>query len=147
MDKLSAERRSWNMSRIRASNTRPELAVRSFLHRAGFRFRLHRTDLPGKPDIVLPRHHVAVFVHGCFWHRHSGCKFSYTPKTRLDFWRQKFDGNLRRDKKSQEMLTLLGWKVFVVWECETQNATQLAKALAPLISRSRRLPATGSGRH
>ena len=137
-DRLSAQRRSWNMSRIRALNTKPELIVRSLLHRAGFRFRLHRADLPGRPDIILPRHKIAIFVHGCFWHRHSGCKFSYKPKTRVEFWNRKFADNMRRDTISQEKLILIGWKVFVVWECETKDEAQLARVLAKITSGGQR---------
>ena len=92
MDTLSPERRSWNMSRIRSRDTKPEVVVRSLLHGMGYRFRLHRRDLPGRPDIVLPKYKIAVFVNGCFWHRHEGCRYAYSPKTRTDFWRAKFRG-------------------------------------------------------
>src|SRR5688572_24692867 len=98
-DKISEARRSWNMSRIRGKNTRPEMLLRSALHRAGFRFRIHRKDLPGRPDIVLPSRRLAIFVHGCFWHRHRGCPNTTTPSTNKEFWLVKFAGNTRRDKQ------------------------------------------------
>lgn len=117
-DRLTPQRRSWNMSRIRGRDTLPERAVRSALHRAGYRFRLHRKDLPGRPDIVLPKHSIVVFVHGCFWHRHPGCRFAYTPKSRITFWQQKFDGNVERDRRNVRALRALGWRVITVWECQ-----------------------------
>lgn len=118
MDSLSKERRSWNMGRIRGKDTKPEKVVRSMLHRMGYRFRLHRRDLPGKPDIVLPKYRTVVFVHGCFWHRHKGCKYAYEPKTRKRFWQQKFDENVARDRAARRALCRLGWTSIVVWECE-----------------------------
>jgi len=129
MDKLTSERRSWNMGRIHSGNTKPELAVRSLLHRMGYRFRLHRKDLPGKPDIIMPKYKAAVFVHGCFWHRHEGCKYSYTPKSRVHFWEEKFKSNVERDKKNQAELERLGWKVVVIWECELSNAESVINKL------------------
>jgi DNA mismatch endonuclease, patch repair protein len=128
-DIVSPEKRSEMMSRIRGRDTAPEIAVRSLLHRMGYRFRLHRRDLPGRPDVVLPRHHVVVFVHGCFWHRHRACKLAYTPKTRRKFWREKFEGNIERDRTVQRKLRKLGWKVVVVWECETGPEVRLRKRL------------------
>ena len=119
-DTLSSERRSWNMSRIKWQNTGPELRLRSLLHRAGFRFRLHAKDLPGRPDIVLPRYRTAIFVHGCFWHRHPGCRNASTPSTRRTFWQEKFDGNVRRDERSLSELVAAGWTVVVAWECELE---------------------------
>src|SRR5208282_4316998 len=97
MDSLSPERRSWNMSRIRAKDTRPERLVRSLLHNLGYRFRLNRKDVPGRPDIVLPKYRAAIYVHGCFWHRHEGCALAYTPKSNLEFWNKKFARNKERD--------------------------------------------------
>ena len=126
MDRLSTERRSWNMSRIRGKDTKPELVVRSVLHCLGFRFRVHRKDLPGRPDIVLPRHRVAVLVHGCFWHRHSGCRYAYTPKSNLNFWTAKFEQNLARDSRITRELQQLGWRVVLVWECQTVDRVALA---------------------
>ena len=117
-DSLTAERRSWNMSRIRGSNTKPELTLRSLLHRAGYRFRLHDKTMPGKPDIVLKKHRTAIFVHGCFWHRHSGCKNTTTPSTRADFWAEKFAATVARDQRKESELRSLGWKVITVWECQ-----------------------------
>jgi DNA mismatch endonuclease (patch repair protein) len=128
-DRISKEKRSWNMSRIRAANTKPELVVRSLLHGMGFRYRLHVRALPGCPDIVLPRWKSAVLVHGCFWHRHQGCHLAYTPKSRKAFWTKKFEGNVNRDKKASTMLRRLGWRVFVVWECELQDHDHLARRL------------------
>ena len=128
-DRITKQRRSWNMSRIRGVNTKPELLVRSLLHGMGFRYRLHVRALPGCPDIVLPRWKSAVLVHGCFWHRHHGCRLAYTPKSRKAFWTKKFQGNVNRDKKASTLLRRLGWRVFVVWECELQNRERLARRL------------------
>jgi DNA mismatch endonuclease (patch repair protein) len=130
MDRISRERRSWNMSRIRGRNTKPEITVRSVLHGLGLRFRLHHRDLPGKPDVVLPRRRIAVFVHGCFWHRHSGCPFAYNPKTNTAFWSRKFEGNTSRDLRDRRRLRKLGWHVVVVWECQATNRDALGQRLA-----------------
>ncbi|GGF35579.1 very short patch repair endonuclease [Youhaiella tibetensis] len=124
MDSLSPEHRSWNMSRIRGGDTKPELRLRSLLHRAGYRFRLHAKDLPGKPDIVLPRFRTAIFVNGCFWHRHPGCRFATTPSTRPEFWQTKFNGNVERDARNQATLEAAGWQVMVVWECELKSGPE-----------------------
>ncbi len=118
MDRISKEHRSWNMSRIRDKDTSPEKAVRSLLYKLGYRYHLHRKDLPGKPDIVLPKHKTVIFVHGCYWHRHPGCRYAYKPKTRIDFWTQKFKDNVKRYHLQQAELIRLGWRVLVIWECE-----------------------------
>ena len=125
------------MSRIRGKDTKPEIAVRSILHRMGYRFRLHRRDLPGKPDIVLPKHRTVVLVHGCFWHRHRGCKYAYTPKSRVQFWQKKFDENVERDRRNRKDLRKEGWKVIVVWECEVRDPDKLVVRLAREISGKR----------
>jgi DNA mismatch endonuclease (patch repair protein) len=117
-DTLSSERRSWNMSRIRGRNTSPELRLRSLLHRAGFRFRVHAKHLPGHPDVVLPKYRTAIFVHGCFWHRHPGCRNATMPSTRREFWQKKFDSNISRDERNRIALEATGWTVLTVWECE-----------------------------
>ena len=109
------------MSGIRGRNTQPELAVRKALFAAGFRFRLHSKLLPGRPDIVLPGSRQAIFVHGCFWHRHPRCRFAYTPKSNIRFWLDKFDSNVRRDKVARSALRKAGWHVHVVWECEVDE--------------------------
>jgi DNA mismatch endonuclease (patch repair protein) len=129
MDKLSPERRSWNMSRILSKDTLPELFVRSLLHRLGYRFRLHRKDLPGKPDVVLPKYSTVLFVHGCFWHRHKQCRYAYSPKSNRIFWDNKFETNVARDLRNQRLLRKLGWKVLYVWECEIRNPLRLARRL------------------
>lgn len=121
-DRLSAERRSWNMSRIRSRDTKPEITLRSLLHRAGFRFRLHAQGLPGKPDVVLKKYKTAIFVHGCFWHRHEGCNKATTPSTRRDFWQSKFNANVERDDRKTAELILTGWRVLTVWECELEKS-------------------------
>lgn len=121
VDILTKEKRSWNMSRIKGKNTKPELLLRSLLHRNGFRFRLHDKKLPGKPDIVLPRYKTVIFVNGCFWHRHSGCKYAYTPKSRQEFWSKKFESTVKRDKEKEDKLRRKGWNVIVVWECELKR--------------------------
>ena len=109
------------MSRIRSKNTKPEILVRSKLHRSGYRFRLHVKNLPGKPDIVLPKHNSIIFVNGCFWHRHKGCKYAYNPKSKVKFWNQKFTQNIERQKEVTKQLRKLKWKVLVIWECEVNN--------------------------
>ena len=116
-----SERRSRNMSAIKSKNTKPEIAVRKLLHSMGYRFRLHRKDLPGSPDIVLPKYKTVIFVHGCFWHRHKNCKYASTPKTRQEFWEAKFRENINRDKLNQENLSSKGWKIIIVWECEIKD--------------------------
>lgn len=121
------------MSRIRGKDTKPELVVRRVLHRLGYGFRLHRADLPGRPDVVLPRFRTAVLVHGCFWHRHPGCKFAYTPKSRVNFWTDKFGHNVERDKRARRELRKLNWKVLVVWECQTRDEAKLESRLARLL--------------
>jgi DNA mismatch endonuclease (patch repair protein) len=117
-DVVSVETRSRMMAGIRGRDTKPELAVRRYLHCHGLRYRLHARELPGRPDVVLPRYRTAVFVHGCFWHRHESCRFAYTPKTREEFWLRKLEGNAARDGRDQQRLRDLGWRVEVVWECE-----------------------------
>jgi DNA mismatch endonuclease (patch repair protein) len=129
MDSLSREHRSWNMSRIRNRDTKPEKLVRSILHRKGYRFRLHRKDLPGKPDIVLPRYKKVILVHGCFWHRHTGCRYAYNPKSRQDFWQEKFKKTVRRDQIVADQLTKQGWQVHVIWECETKEINHLEQLI------------------
>ncbi len=135
MDIISKEKRSWNMSRIRSRDTQPEKLVRSLLHRMGYRFRLHRNDLPGKPDIVLPRYKMAVFVHGCFWHRHAGCKYAYTPKSRREFWQRKFKANVERHRTVERLLRESGWRVVVIWECELRKPAKLQSRISKLFPR------------
>ena len=118
------------MARVKGKDTRPELLVRKTLHRLGYRFRLHPKDLPGKPDIVLPRHRTAIFVHGCFWHRHEGCRRASTPQTRSAFWQTKFEATLARDERQRVDLEATGWKVVVVWECQTRDVDALRASLA-----------------
>lgn len=110
------------MARIKGSNTRPEIALRKVLHRLGMRYRLHGSGLPGKPDLVFPRYKTVVFVHGCFWHRHSNCSITTTPKTNTAFWVEKFEKNVARDEKNISILKEAGWRVFVIWECEVGSA-------------------------
>ncbi len=117
VDVVSPAVRSRMMAGIKGKNTRPERIVRSYLHRAGFRFALHRKDLPGRPDIVLPKYRTVVFVHGCFWHRHPGCRFATTPATRAVFWQEKFRSNVSRDRRNRTELRRSGWRIEVVWAC------------------------------
>jgi DNA mismatch endonuclease, patch repair protein len=114
--------RSYNMSRIKGKDTKPEMLVRRFLHKNGFRYRLHVKDLPGKPDIVLPKYKTVIFIHGCFWHGHEGCKYYTVPKTRSEWWLNKITGNVNNDAKAEEILTAKGWKVLKIWGCELKNA-------------------------
>ena len=121
MDIWSKEKRSDVMSKIRSKDTKPEKILRSKLFREGFRFRLHKKDLPGKPDIVLPKYNTIIFVHGCFWHYHKVCKEGRIPDTNSKFWKEKLFKNIERDKKHQEECEKLGWKVLVIWECEIEK--------------------------
>jgi DNA mismatch endonuclease (patch repair protein) len=135
-DRLSQERRRWNMSRIRGKNTTPEKRIRSLLHGLGYRFRLHGKKLPGKPDIVLAKYQTVIFVHGCFWHRHRGCRNCTTPTNNRAFWVKKLEGNSARDKLHQRALRKLGRRSLVVWECKTerpQDLVRLSKRLAKLL--------------
>jgi DNA mismatch endonuclease, patch repair protein len=130
MDRITKEHRSWNMSRIRSANTAPERIVRAAVHRLGYRFRLASgQSLPGKPDIVLPKYRTVIFVHGCFWHRHRGCKFAYTPKSRRQFWLRKFKANRKRDLIVSRSLRQLGWHVVVIWECEIREGGYSSRQL------------------
>jgi len=121
MDIVDNETRSQMMSSIKAKNTRPEIKFRKYLHAQGFRYRLHVSDLPGTPDIVLPKYKLCIFVHGCFWHQHKGCKFAYKPKSHVDFWQKKLSGNKVRDVEVKIKLRHLGWRVFEIWECGIKN--------------------------
>ena len=120
-----SEQRSRNMSAIKSKNTKPEIKVRKILHSMGYRFRLHSKDLPGSPDIVLPKYKTVIFVHGCFWHRHENCKYASNPKTRKEFWNKKFTENKKRDSEIQEKIKILDWRSVVIWECETKNIENL----------------------
>lgn len=120
-DRLDKAKRSWNMSRIHSEDTKPELTVRKALHAAGYRFRLHRKDLPGSPDIVLPKYRLAIFVHGCFWHRHQTCRKWSVPNSNQDYWEKKFSSNIERDLKAITALEELGWRTVVIWECEVKK--------------------------
>lgn len=133
MDILSKEKRSWNMSRIGSRDTAPEKIVRSVLRKLGYRLRFHVKELPGRPDIVLPRRKTVVFVHGCFWHRHPHCRFAYTPKTRKRFWLRKFAENKTRDTRVRRQLWRLGWKVITIWECQTADVQSLSAKFKRLL--------------
>lgn len=130
MDVISPEQRSRIMAANKSRNTKPELAIRRMLHAMGFRFRLHRKDLPGCPDIVLPKYKTVILVNGCFWHQHAGCKLASKPATRKEFWETKLSRNVERDSENAAKLAALGWRVIVVWECELQKSNDLAQRLA-----------------
>ncbi len=129
MDRISKARRSANMSRIRSKNTKPELLVRKALWSLGYRYRIHYKELPGKPDIALTRLKIAIFVHGCFWHRHKNCIEASKPKTNSEFWENKIRMNIERDKRNISLIKDLGWKVIVVWECELKNDLDINRKL------------------
>lgn len=120
-DRLSPEKRSWNMSRIKGKDTKPEIAVRKYLFREGFRFRKNDKRYPGKPDIVLPKYHTVIFIHGCFWHHHAGCKQATMPKTRTEFWEKKFAQNTDNDTRHKRQLEEMGFRVITIWECEIEK--------------------------
>ena len=125
--------RSANMRAIRSTDTIPEMTVRKLAHGLGYRFRLHRRNLPGNPDLVFPSRRKVIFVHGCFWHSHSGCKIAHRPKTNLDYWTPKLERNRSRDIRNLERLSALGWKVLVVWECQMSNEPRLRTQLAKFL--------------
>lgn len=120
-DVHNSRQRSYNMSMIKAKNTRPEMLVRSWLHGQGLRYRLHDRKLPGKPDLVLPKYKTAVFINGCFWHGHTGCRYFVIPKTRTEWWMEKISRNIKRDEEAVKQLQLAGWKVITVWECDLKG--------------------------
>lgn len=140
VDSLTPEARSKNMARIRSRDTGPEMLVRRAAHALGLRFRLHRNDLPGTPDLVLPGRRAAVLVHGCFWHRHEGCRMAYTPKSRVDFWQAKFTGNVERDARKLAELAAAGWRAVVIWECETRDPARLRQIIRERIMQLPALP-------
>jgi DNA mismatch endonuclease, patch repair protein len=138
MDILSRAQRSAVMSRIQGKDTEPELVVRRLAHGMGFRYQLHRRDLPGSPDLVFPGLGTIIFVHGCYWHRHKGCRYAYSPKSNVSFWRRKFDANVERDRVAILNLKKAGWCVYVVWECETEEAETLKRRLLGYLKRGKR---------
>lgn len=142
MDIVDTATRSRMMSGIKGRNTRPELIVRRFLHASGYRFRLHRRDLPGSPDIVLSRFKTCIFVHGCFWHRHQDCRYATTPKTRTEFWNAKFDANVERDNRAKAALVALGWQVITVWECELKRPEAALKRVLEILEAAGEVPNT-----
>ncbi len=133
MDRHTPEQRKRNMSAVKSKNTKPEILVRKALHAMGYRFRLHVKELPGKPDIVLPKYKTVIFVNGCFWHRHEGCKYASTPTTNVDFWEAKFKENTTRDKQKTVLLESDGWKVVVLWTCEIKKEDELKARLQSLL--------------
>ncbi|MDP2121277.1 MAG: very short patch repair endonuclease [Hoeflea sp.] len=138
MDRLTTKHRSWLMSRVRGKNTRPELVVRRLLHRLGYRFRLHRKDLPGKPDLVFPSRCKVLFVHGCFWHGHT-CKYGKLPSSNIEFWREKIERNKARDAETLDALRSLGWETFVIWQCEIKDIDRTERALVEFLEGDRHL--------
>ena len=134
MDIYSPTKRSQLMAKVGSRNTKPELRVRSTIHKLGFRFRVNRAALPGRPDIVLPRHKKVIFVHGCFWHQHVECAKARRPRTNVAFWDAKLDANVKRDGVTQQRLTDLGWEVMVVWECEARNKVALIPKLTGFLA-------------
>jgi DNA mismatch endonuclease (patch repair protein) len=133
MDTVSEARRSEIMGRVKSKNTTPELVVRRLLHNAGFRYRLHNGKLPGKPDIVFASRRKVVFIHGCFWHRHANCALARTPKSRVEFWTEKLEGNRHRDQRNVEALQQMGWDVLIVWECEIKDTEALIRRLSAFL--------------
>lgn len=131
VDTLSPAERSERMSRVRGADTKPEMLVRRMVHGMGYRYRLHRKDLPGSPDLVFPSKRKVIFVHGCYWHRHPdpGCPLARLPKSRLDFWLPKLEGNRKRDERNQEKLENMGWGIMIVWECQLKDKAALERRI------------------
>ncbi|WP_213378867.1 very short patch repair endonuclease [Allochromatium tepidum] len=132
-DRFTPQERSRIMSLVKGRDTKPEKVVRSLLHAMGYRFRLHRNELPGKPDIVLPKYRKAIFIHGCFWHGHAGCRRAARPESNADFWNKKIDENMARDKKAQAELKNSGWDLLVIWQCEMKDLEKLRRNLNQFI--------------
>lgn len=132
-DRISPERRSANMAKIRSKDTGPEMTVRRSAHALGYRYRLHAKDLPGKPDLVFRSRRSVIFVHGCFWHRHEGCRDCSEPRSRQEYWTPKFAATVARDSRAVEALTAAGWRVLTIWECETTDAARLRERLAAFL--------------
>lgn len=137
-DTLSPKERSERMSRIRGKDSAPEMKLRRLVHGMGFRYRLHVKELPGKPDLVFPSKHAVIFMHGCFWHRHEGCKLARLPKSKLDFWKTKLEANKERDLLHQRQLQNLGWRVLVVWECEMSDMDHVSAIVRGFLCEIRR---------
>lgn len=137
VDVVDSATRSRMMAGIRSKDTLPEMRVRQYLHATGMRFRLHDRELPGRPDIVLPKHGVAIFIHGCFWHRHQGCRYATTPSSNVAFWQHKFTSNVQRDTRKEELLRSHGWTPLVVWECETRSEEGLDNVFWTVLALSR----------
>lgn len=136
-DVHTPEQRSYNMSQIKGRDTKPEKTLRSLLHRNGFRFRIHYSKLPGRPDIVLPKYRSVIFVHGCFWHRHPRCRYAYTPKSRTEFWNEKLNGNVERDRENISLLRKAGWYPIIVWECElNKNADAVLTKISDVLTKA-----------
>jgi len=138
MDKISKEHRSWNMSKIKSNNTLPEIRIRKALWRMGYRYRLHYKKLPGKPDVVIIKHKIVIFIYGCFWHRHKNCIEASRPKTNSEYWENKIIKNIERDKRNKREIVKLGWKVIVIWECNVKkdidkNVSMLKKILNKIL--------------
>ena len=134
MDIVDHATRSRMMSSIRGSDTKPEMMVRKYLHSRGFRYRLHRKDLPGSPDLVLKKHNLVIFVHGCFWHRHKDCHYAAHPKSRIEFWRHKFELNVERDVKAVKACRKNGWRVLIIWECGLKNEENQLHEISEIIN-------------
>lgn len=133
MDTISSKRRSENMRQIRSENTKPEMTLRSLLHKAGYRYRLHSSVLPGKPDLIFPSRRAVIFVHGCFWHQHRDCIDGHVPESRTDYWGPKLARNVERDKQVRWKLRALGWRVLIVWECELKSPEKVLRKAAKLL--------------
>jgi DNA mismatch endonuclease (patch repair protein) len=135
VDHVDQAKRSLIMAAVHSKNTKPELVVRKLVFGMGYRYRLHSAKLPGKPDLVFPGRHKVIFVHGCFWHRHKGCRYATSPKTRVDFWEAKFGANVARDKRTNRELKELGWSVLTVWQCQLKEPEKLARKLDDFLSK------------
>jgi DNA mismatch endonuclease (patch repair protein) len=133
-DNLTPKQRKKTMTRVKSRDTSPEMRVRRLAHRLGYRFRLHRKDLPGQPDLVFPKHNKVIFVHGCFWHGHQGCPASDRPASNRDYWDRKLDRNIQRDAANLQKLKDLGWTPLVIWECQTRDPAALAERLTSFLS-------------
>ncbi|MDH4571115.1 very short patch repair endonuclease [Salinicola acroporae] len=133
-DTLTPSERSERMSRVRGKDTKPEMRLRRMVHAMGFRYRLHAKYLPGKPDLVFPSRRAVVFMHGCFWHRHEGCKLARMPKSRVSFWREKLEANRQRDRRNQLRLQEMGWRVLIVWECQLSTPEDTARRVRDFLN-------------